>query len=824
MENNTPNGRKRNVVGQGASVHKRGEGLNTGGPVGREDAYAGRKEGSVGSQPVGSRGVTRAGGKGGILVVALVLVLAMILGGGKLFNCSGLTNGGSTGTNTGTNSGGLDVLSSLMGASGSSAFTNGGAVSSGWANVAQSTGSSVTTSTTAGNTGKLNTNVAAEARAKYTSILGNGSDKVTIMVYMCGTDLESKHSMATYDIQEMIQAGANNPNFNIIIYTGGCKQWKNNVVSSSVNQIYQIAGGGLNRLVDNDGSASMTNPQTLVRFINFCTQNFAANRYGLILWDHGGGSVSGYGYDEKNASSGSMSLRGINEALRSANTKFDFIGFDACLMATLENALMLEPYADYLFASEETEPGVGWYYTNWVREFSKNTSMTTLELGKQIVDDFVTVCAQKCAGQKTTLSVVDLAELGATVPSVFNSFSVATTNQIKSDYQSVSDARNNTREFATSSKIDQIDLVHLAYNLGTPESKALANAILSAVKYNRTSSDMTNCYGLSIFFPYRKSSKVDSAVATYQAIGLDSAYSRCIQQFASMGVAGQAVGSNASYGSMQQSSPLGSLLGQTGSGSGQQSSGDIGSLLGGLLGGGDMLSTLLGGGSSGFFGRSMEDVDGAAQYISEHQFNPNNLVWTRSGSGYVMNLGKDQWNLVHGLLLNVFVDDGEGYIDLGLDNIYSFTNDGALVGAYDGIWLGIDSQPVAYYFLDSCTNDGVEVITGRVPCLINGDRANLILVCTNGTWSIAGARYDYINGETDTIAKGVTELEEGDTIDMLCDYYSYDGDYQNSYMLGEQIVYTGSNVVGDFQFDETFVATYLFTDIYAQEYWTPAIP
>ena len=111
-----------------------------------------------------------------------------------------------------------------------------------------------------------------------------------------------------------------------------------------------------------------------------------------------------------------MSLAGINTALKNAGVKFDFIGFDACLMATVETALMLDEYADYMIASEETEPGIGWYYTNWLTKLSANTSMPTLEIGKNIVDDFVTTCASQCRGQSATLSVVDLAELSATVP------------------------------------------------------------------------------------------------------------------------------------------------------------------------------------------------------------------------------------------------------------------------------------------------------------------------------------------------------------------------------------------------------------------------
>ncbi len=143
----------------------------------------------------------------------------------------------------------------------------------------------------------------------------------------------------------------------------------------------------------------MVKPETLASFIRFCGKNFPANRYGLIMWDHGGGSISGYGYDEKNKMAGSMTLTGIKEALAGGGVTFDFVGFDACLMATLENALMLDDYADYLIASEETEPGVGWYYTDWLTKLSQNTSMPTTEIGKNIIDDFVAACAKQCPGQ-----------------------------------------------------------------------------------------------------------------------------------------------------------------------------------------------------------------------------------------------------------------------------------------------------------------------------------------------------------------------------------------------------------------------------------------
>ena len=146
--------------------------------------------------------------------------------------------------------------------------------------------------------------------------------------------------MATSDLKEMLNAKLSD-NVNLIVFTGGARRWQNNVVDSKVNQIYQIKNGSLTRLVSDGGNASMTNPGTLASFIKFGKENFPANRMCLIFWDHGGGSISGYGYDERYGSGQTMTLAGINEALKNGGVKFDFIGFDTCLMATLENGLML---------------------------------------------------------------------------------------------------------------------------------------------------------------------------------------------------------------------------------------------------------------------------------------------------------------------------------------------------------------------------------------------------------------------------------------------------------------------------------------------------
>ncbi len=830
MAGNRPRSREKNVTGGSKGVRRRGSGLGTG-PVGGGSSASGgssmssssMSSGSYGSSSSGRR-VTRAGGgKSPLLIIILLVVL--LGGGGGLSSLLPLLLGGggssyseqsvvedlignvisnnisnNSSTNQGNSSNAGDILS------GFSSLLNSGSSSSGWELGA--------------NTGKLDKTVDSEARDKRTQIKGKGKDEVTIMVYMCGTDLESRSGMGTSDLQEMVNADLGEK-VNLLVYTGGCKGWKNNVVSNSVNQIYQIKNGKL-QLLKEEKAVSMTDPSTLTNFIKWCTKNYPANRNQLIFWDHGGGSISGFGYDEKFKSSGSMNLAEINQALKKANVTFDFVGFDACLMATLENALMLTPYADYMIASEETEPGVGWYYTDWLTALGENTSMPTVEIGKNIVDDFVDTCASKCRGQKTTLSVVDLAELEATVPEEFKAFSKSASELIQdNEYQTVSDARYNTREFATSNAIDQVDLVHLAQNMGTEAGEDLAEALLGAVKYNRTSSNMTNAYGLSIYFPYKKVSTVDQAVDTYEAIGMDEEYMRCIQEFASLEVGGQ----TATGGS---SSPIPSLMGTLlGGGSSSGGSSDmIAEMLGGFLSGQFGNIAGLDRSNTGFVEESGMDTEAMAEYLAENYFDASALVWNKNEKGErVLELSEKQWSLVHSLELNMFYDDGEGYVDLGYDTTFGFDEKGRLIGDTDRTWLAINGQPVAYYYEDT-VDDGVNyTITGRVPVLLNGERANLILVFDNENpyGYIAGARTEYVEGETETVAKGMEELQVGDTLDFICDYYSYDGEFIDSYFLGDQMTVTAGMLISNVDVGEGDVkVTYRFTDIYNQQYWTPA--
>jgi hypothetical protein len=802
---NRPAGRKKFFGSGSGSAAKRGEGLGaaTGGPVGESTGYADRTEDSSADQARsseggggGGRGIPGGGGlfPGGkspkLIVILIVIVLAVYLiykvlsgGTGDLLNLGG---SGSPGYHSAASSSALT-------------YVDKGAY-------------------------PVVTSVSKAARAKRTFLQGNGRDKATIMIYMCGTDLESRNGMATADLNEMLQAEIPDK-VNIIVETGGAAKWQNNIISNRTNQRYKVTSQGLLPLEKNLGSKSMVDPATLADFINYTQSNYPADRYLLVLWDHGGGSLSGYGYDEKYPQN-SMTLDEIGLALKNGGCTFDLIGFDACLMGTLETALVLEPYADYMIASEEVEPGIGWYYTGWLSALARNTSLPTTELGKKLIDDYVSESQAKTPDSQTTLSLLDLAELKGTVPAAFGEFAQSTTRLIDEEkYQVVSDARSGSKEFAASSRLNQIDLIHFAENLGNETAKSFANVLRGCVKYNRTSSNISNANGISVFFPYGRLSQLNTMLDTYDQIGVGDEYSRCIRSFASVTAGGQVVagGSNNLLETL-----LGSLAGGSQQASGSESSGAeaVAALLNSFLAGGDY-SSLTGKSGESPDWLDTERMQSSLQYYQDKRFDASALALTEKKGQRVLALTEKQWDLIQEMEMNVFLDDGEGFIDLGLDNVYDYNEDGDLLMEYDGTWLALNGRIVSYYLLTDDRYGETYAIRGRVPALLNGQLVDIILAFDdqNPQGTVLGAQIKYdTETQTATVPRGLLPLAAGDKIDYLCDYYSYDGKYNDTYYLGEQYTATGEWTIENLSVDNMkYQMTYRLTDIYDNHYWTPSV-
>lgn len=882
-------GRKRRVVDAKGKIAK-GEKVETQGPVGRKDGYKGRKEGNAPKRPENAskpqNGEEDDRGLGTEIIGSMLG--GMMNSGSQQSNSSGgsllgsLLGGGSqqsSGSQQQSQGGGL--IGGLFGDSGSSGGSQQTTKPSGGKGISLKTiliiaaiaivalllfkkcgGASGGLMSCVPNTGDQNglmefsgsddfemddpiveaqpaisssnsdtspdLTVASGSRERYTQIKGNGEDVITLMVFMCGTDLESKYGMATNDLNEMLHATLNDDHLNIIVQTGGTTQWKNSVMQNGKVQRWRVRKGGVEALNKDLGNKAMTDPNTLSDFIKFCKDNYPANRYMLIFWDHGGGSLSGYGFDQLHSGT-SMTLDKINKALNDGGVKFDFIGFDACLMATMETAVVTDKYADYLIGSEETEPGCGWYYTNWLTALSKNPSIGTVELGKIIIDDFNDVCRKNNAGDSTTLSITDLAEFHVTVPSRFRAFSNSVGSMLDSkEYNAVATARRGAREFGASAGINHIDLVHFAMNLNTPEANALVEALNGCIKYNRTSRSMANSYGMSIYFPFTSFKSVNSAVSLYKTIGMDSSYSNCLSRFASLAAGGQIATGSSTH---QSDSLFGSFSG------GSSSSGLLDLFLGGGGGGGDLLGSILG-------GRSLSDpenewfdkdlVESYYGYYDDHAIYQEDMKLVNSGSKMCLELSDDQWAMVKGIQVNVMVDDGEGYIDLGMDTYYgAIPTSGKLEIDYGMEQIALDGHPVAYYIVSESDDEGHYSSVGKVPALLNGELVDIIIVVDDEDPAmeygcVIGARKMYEDDETDTLARGLIKLKDGDKIEFLFDYYSYDMDYDSSYVMKDNtLIVDGEIEVDDIDMKKEgykCLVSYCITDIYGNEFWTEFVP
>lgn len=371
-------------------------------------------------------------------------------------------------------------------------------------------------------------------------------------------------------------------------------------------------------------------------------------------------------------------------------------------------------------------------------------------------------------------------------------------------------------------------------NMNTSEGRALAAALEGCVKYNVTSRSVSNAYGISIYFPYGKLGKLDNMLSTYEKIGLDSDYSKCITSFANVAAGGQL--SSASSGS-----PLASLFGTPGGGyqgSSSQGGSSQGSSQGGSSAGTQLVLELLGsylqnsdfGALSGITAENSGWIDRAkildkADFYAKNRFQGDALTLTEKEGGAVLHLPEAQWDLIQNVELNVFVDDGGGFIDLGLDNTFTFDEDGDLQMDYDGTWLALNGQVVSYYFLSQEEMGDSYTITGRVPAMLNGQLVDLILVFNNENpyGVVEGARINY-DGAVDAEARGLLALQDGDRLEILCDYYGYDESFQDNYYLGEPLIVNGDIQVSNVDIEtQAYKAAYRLTDIYSNHHWTPSV-
>lgn len=237
----------------------------------------------------------------------------------------------------------------------------------------------------------------------------------SIYWYLCGSDLETNYGCATQDLMELMEVTLPE-NVRVVIQTGGAKEWQNNVVNADILQRYVYDSTGLT-LVDELPPASMGDTATLTDFLRFCKTYYPAEHTAVLFWNHGGGSVNGAAFDERYYLD-SLTLDEMRTAFGRVwpgdenNPPLELVGFDTCLMATVDVVDTFVGTARYLVASEEVEPGNGWNYTGWAGALAEDPTMDGAALGRIICDTYYAGCEAVGTQNKATLSLTDLTRCG----------------------------------------------------------------------------------------------------------------------------------------------------------------------------------------------------------------------------------------------------------------------------------------------------------------------------------------------------------------------------------------------------------------------------
>lgn len=612
---------------------------------------------------------------------------------------------------------------------------------------------------------------------------GNASDTYTLMLYMCASDLESECGFATEDLNE-IMYGYTAGNLNVIVQTGGTAEWQNTVVADDRCQRYRVTEDGLELVDDSLGMQNMADSATLTDFIQYCSSNYAADHYGLVLWDHGGGVVGGYGYDE-NFGGDSMSLTEMSRALGDASVHLDMLGFDACLMANFETCLMAAPYADYLIASEEPEPGCGWYYTDWIGKLSENCGIPPKRYGRQIIDDYITESGWDSPSMYSTLGMFDLQQVTQKLLPALSQFSDDAVQQLSAgEYRRISQSRSNTRA-VYQSELDHIDLLDYAQHSQSETADQLEQAVSDCVVYYQETENGSGDNGLSILFPYYDLSALDMLEEMYQTLGYDDAYPAFLEQFANVMAGGQI--SVSGFSNTQNHAA-----------------------------------------ASEYSGFQWFDADAGydESYYETYSADLSLLETTEVDGRCVLELSEEDWEIVNDAAMQMFAVYDGFYVDMGLDDYCEFDDYGNLIVEYDQTWVALDGQVVPF-FHESYTSDGDSFFTcGSVPCVYNGIDAEIVLVwdTEHPSGYAAGVRPVY----TDSVAaKGLYNICDGDTFQVYYDIYDEDLNYVETMTLDDEIFTVQDSLEVGYadaaeQLGDTFIY-YVLEDIYNNTYYTDSI-
>ncbi len=173
----------------------------------------------------------------------------------------------------------------------------------------------------------------------------------TLLVYMAGDD-NGLAAETEAKINAIAQGWSPSYNANLLIYqdagTPRLLQIKTEGNQTVIKTIKQFTG---------ENSASPTVFNRVITDV-LTSNDYKANRYGMLIFSHATGWLPGLSYDDPTATPVKSVLRDGAQAMELADfaaaipdKKFDFIAFETCLIGGIEVAYELRNKADYLVVS-----------------------------------------------------------------------------------------------------------------------------------------------------------------------------------------------------------------------------------------------------------------------------------------------------------------------------------------------------------------------------------------------------------------------------------------------------------------------------------------
>ena len=332
----------------------------------------------------------------------------------------------------------------------------------------------------------------------------------TVLVYQIADNNLEPFALA--DLQEMASIESSE-NLDMVVLsdrsTGETADPVLNIDDWDTAKTFEVGEGELTEVSD-QGELDMGDPATLRDFVAAGFEAHPADNHAVVLWDHGAG-WPGMGPDE---SSGDLLTlpeiqQGLSDGMAAAGVdKLDVVGFDACLMATYEVGLAMAPLADYMIASQELEPGIGWDWSAF--DTLSDGGADAVELGRTVLAGYQASADSQDQGADITLSLTDLAALDDVETGV-----TAMTDTVAGDIGSyaglLGQERTQNLSFGRSPDPAQdtglTDLGQLSERLGSGDEAIAAvadqvSAALDAAVIDSVSGPTTaGASGLSVYFP-----------------------------------------------------------------------------------------------------------------------------------------------------------------------------------------------------------------------------------------------------------------------------------------------------------------------------------